>query len=93
MLRRLFSLGARIFVALVMIGLIGQQITSESSGPAPGPKFVKPYDSAQVDAPAEEMTFATMVDLAMTAARDMLGSPEQQPPKSSLEQLRQRSGS
>jgi hypothetical protein len=93
MLRRIFSLGARIFIALVMIGLISQQIEHETGPRSTGPKFVTPGADEQAEQDPGNLDFSTMVELAMNAARELLGDAAEEPPKSSLEQLRSRGSS
>lgn len=93
MVSRIFSLGARIFIALVMIGLISQQIEYETGPGSTGPKFMTPGADEQAEQDTGSLDFSTMVELAMNAARELLGGAAEDPPKSSLEQLRSRGSS
>lgn len=90
MWRGTISLGLRIFVALVLIGVISQQIDYDTAAAAPGPKFVSPGDPKQDPEPGY-YSFSELTAFAMDAARDMLGGQTGQPEStSSLQQLNNR---
>lgn len=85
MFRSSIALVLRVFFALVIIGLIGREIAYESGPAAQGPKFVTPGETPGQQAKADDEL--NIFELAMAAARDLLGPAPEPEPRSSLQQL------
>ncbi|RLJ36336.1 hypothetical protein BCF46_3804 [Litoreibacter meonggei] len=88
MFRNSIALVLRVFFALVIIGLIGREITYEAAPVALGPKFVSPGDKPGQQANADDEL--NIFELALEAAQDLLGPTPEPEPRSSLQQLDQR---
>ena len=88
MFRSSIALVLRVFFALVIIGLIGREIAYESAPVAQGPKFVTPGEKPGQQASAEDEL--NVFELALEAARDLLGPTPEPAPRSSLQQLDRR---
>ncbi|WP_090220678.1 hypothetical protein [Litoreibacter janthinus] len=69
-----------------MIGLISQQLVYEAPATSQGPKFVTPGEKPGQKAPDDLNLF----ELALQAARDLLGPATEPAPRSSLQRLDQR---